>query len=256
MPRLAFLDRLLPVSIPLVVPQNPPILAAMRELGVLRRDRQWLVAGLDYFGLISARRVFFAHSPDHPRGPPLTVAGLHAMASSLRAGLDARFAARGEPPVLLANDDSIVVLRRRGERRMANHDAVVANLTARFSPRWRVVEFEPGSSGHNVTETLEVVSRARLVIGPHGANMANLMALPAGAAVIELGFLMPFGAGFSMPEDFAGLSRVLGLRYFTVFAPQIYYEKPWSMDIDIGEALDIAAHVMDGAPLPAGSLTS
>lgn len=37
-----------------------------------------------------------------------------------------------KPPVLLANADSIVVLRRRGERRMAKHDAVVANLTARF----------------------------------------------------------------------------------------------------------------------------
>ena len=76
--------------------------------------------------------------------------------------------------------------------------------------------FEPGvGTGNGVMEVAERVFAARLVMGPHGANLNNLWAARPGAWVIEFGY--PFGPP-GLPAPYFGMARNLGLCYWLSMA--------------------------------------
>ena len=57
------------------------------------------------------------------------------------------------------------------------------------------------------------------IIGPHGANMANVLYVRPGCTVVEVGFLDP---GFTLPADYYCFSRNLGQDYWMVAAEGNY----------------------------------
>ena len=68
-----------------------------------------------------------------------------------------------------------LVVRRTGSRSILNHDALVASLGARVH-----VGNEP------IVEQLQLFAESQLVVGPHGAGLANIVVMRSGSRVVEL----------------------------------------------------------------------
>jgi len=65
----------------------------------------------------------------------------------------------------------VILLHKRRQRGIINHEELLAALVTRF-PNHRVEQF----FGHeNLTETAILHHRARVVVGPHGAGLSNLL---------------------------------------------------------------------------------
>jgi len=69
-------------------------------------------------------------------------------------------------------------------------------------------------------------SRADIVVAPHGAGLANSIALPPWAHVIEV-------LAAKMPNFmFAGIALKQGLRYHSVLARDMHHESEGKVDVD------------------------
>eukprot|EP01065_Artemidia_motanka_P048050 TRINITY_DN7667_c0_g1_i1.p1 TRINITY_DN7667_c0_g1~~TRINITY_DN7667_c0_g1_i1.p1 ORF type:complete len:630 (+),score=70.96 TRINITY_DN7667_c0_g1_i1:34-1923(+) len=77
----------------------------------------------------------------------------------------------------------VVLAERRGSRMPQNWKVVRTALEAKFAPPGFLVE-----SGWNrtVKDQVALFNRADIVIGPHGANLANIMWMRHGSTVLEL----------------------------------------------------------------------
>ncbi len=92
-------------------------------------------------------------------------------------------------------------------RTVVNEAAVLALLAERG-----FVAIDPGAM--SVVEQIEAFAGAELIVGPHGAALANLVFASAGAAVVEL-----FPAGCLLPDYWRLACGVPGLRYRYLSAP-------------------------------------
>jgi hypothetical protein len=116
-------------------------------------------------------------------------------------------------------------------RAIENNDALIAGLRAAVGDVADVVaagEGLPGAGGSPAA----TFAFARVIIGPHGAGLVNMLLLAPPALVVE--FQESHAA---MP--FARMAARLGLDHVMLFPPGATHETP--MDVDVQEAVTVVA---------------
>ncbi|RKP04344.1 hypothetical protein CXG81DRAFT_16311 [Caulochytrium protostelioides] len=135
-----------------------------------------------------------------------------------------------------------IVLIRRGDgqkRRITNYDAMVAELKAAF-PREAWVEFRDDPPPA-IAETFHRFRHAKLVVGPHGAGMSNLIVCRAGTRVVEL-----LTNDHYINTGFARLAQQLGLQYHG-FAPATDSRYDGTITADIPTVVHAVRHALTSA---------
>jgi hypothetical protein len=221
LPRLLHMDATLPAHIPMLWPDGgipDHVLHAFRDAGILSRARDFVVT--HSARLHRARRMYVLTSDYGPEHTPLITLLGHAR---LRAGIHGYVAAR-----VPATHDGIVFLTRGTDgkdRSVSNQGELLAALAEAF-PGKTMDAFEPAGD----MPFLDVAARvypARVVIGPHGANLNNIWGARPGTTMVEFGYV----GGMGMPSDFFCLGRNLGLRYWLSPSLQGDYVSPMRANI-------------------------
>ena len=239
------LDALLPVDIPLIVGhegRGADVLAQLRAAGVMQPARPLLHMSPNAPGLLRARRMFFLR----PTGrnfneyPSLTSTGMRLLGASLAAAAWRRAHNGAPPPPLGVGDDErartvLLLSRDPGARYVENSDAIMAAVHRALAPA--VVHVSSIVPGADFLDVGRSVNAAGLVIGPHGANLGNVLFLAQGSWLVEIGYLATPGA-FKLPHTYHGLARNMNLTYWTSFASAGSHDGPLTADIaDIEEIL-------------------
>lgn len=256
LPVLLLLDALLPATVPLLWPAGdvPEAAArALRRAGVLSPRRrvllepreptlhhvQRLYAFRDTGAIATSwlAQRFAARVLQRAVAAPALTAAAAATAGYAPAAAD-------PPPAVMA-----VVLLREGAstRRLTNAPAVVAAIRAAV-PGVVVDAFTPSADGSAGTGFLEGgarVSRACLLVGVHGANLAQMTFLRPGCWVVELGAADIF-------SDYYCLARNLGLRYWlSLGSAGAHGATDFTANVD--ELADILRAFAEAAPWPEAS---
>lgn len=221
LPRLLHLDAALPKRIPLLWPDGDipaRILTEFQAEGLLSTDRIYLPTNAP--SLHRARVMYFYASKYYaPFHAPLI---LRMSQKLLWARIQDRLCHRK-----ISKHVNHVVLLHRGTsgraRSLINQDELLRALS--FGS---VDALEPDTGSTSFMDIMQRVNQAHAIIGPHGANMANIFGARTGAKVIEIGY----SGGMRMPSDFFCLARNLGLRYW--LSPSIHgsYGSPIMADIE------------------------
>lgn len=129
-------------------------------------------------------------------------------------------------------------------RRIVNEDAVRAELESRG------FDFvDPGAM--SVAEQLRAFAGASVIVGAHGAGLANIMFAGAGATVVEL-----FPGGAVLPDCYWTLSRGvpgLGYRYLVAAGGSSRADYNGALVSDIHVNLDDLKRVLDDVSTTAAS---
>jgi capsular polysaccharide biosynthesis protein len=133
---------------------------------------------------------------------------------------------------------------QRNNRRIVNEAQVRAELEQRG-----FAFVDPGAM--SVAEQIRAFAAAPVIVGAHGAGLANIMFARSGAAVVEL-----FPGGAVLPDCYWTLARgVPGLRYRYLVAPggssRRDYNPALVSDIDVD--LGALRRLLDGLSEPAGA---
>jgi hypothetical protein len=152
---------------------------------------------------LRARRLFHVRNDDRLRHPLLRCS---AWAIDFVRDLI------GLPADLEAAEGSVLYLRRRTRRRVANEQELIEQLQ-REAPRLRVVE---SMGSLSVRQQAELVCRHRHLVGPHGAGFTHLLFRQQGPA--QATELLPEGMG---SLAFALISSCLGIRHGMVVGESI-----------------------------------
>lgn len=104
-----------------------------------------------------------------------------------------------EKPVLM-------LISRRNSRRFLNEDEMV-KLMEKLG--FQVLVIQPGRMS-NLKKFARVVNSCSVLVGTHGAGMANELFLPTGAVVIQA---VPLGLEWASTAYFGEPARGMGLRY-------------------------------------------
>jgi hypothetical protein len=83
-----------------------------------------------------------------------------------------------------SSEIGIIIKRTEHERKIINHDEMVFYLRTKY-PSIEWIEFDSLS----VVETIKLFNRAKIIIGPHGAGLTNMLFAKKGITVIEI---MPY----------------------------------------------------------------
>jgi Glycosyltransferase 61 len=133
-----------------------------------------------------------------------------------------------------------VVVRRNKTRFLRNHDEMMAALTAALpNEKWYVFD-EGNPDGKFPSPGIpqwQVFARAKLVLAPHGAGLANLLACPSNIDVVEM-----LGEGGDGNLCFLHLSLALGLRYHPVHMINPY--KSWNYEADITQVVHVVTSIV------------
>jgi Glycosyltransferase 61 len=137
-------------------------------------------------------------------------------------------------------NDWIVVIRRNKTRFLRNHDAMMAALTTALPQEtWHVFD-EGNPDGKFPAPGIpqwQVFARAKLVVAPHGAGLANLLACPANVDVVEM-----LGEGIDSDLCFLHLALALGLRYHPVH--MINPGEGWNYEADIEQVVHVVTSIV------------
>lgn len=125
-------------------------------------------------------------------------------------------------------DLDLVISRPRGWRSLANEDALLAQL-----PGFRAVRPETLKT---LKEQAALFARARTIIAPHGAGLANMAFCQPEARVLEI-FNQAYGT-----SAFFSLGQMSGVRYYALMdargqQPYDTARKFEAMQVDIGEVV-------------------
>jgi hypothetical protein len=221
LPRLLHLDAALPKHIPLLWPDGDIPSKILREFqaeGMLSTERIYVPTNAP--SIHRARTMFFYASKVYaPFHAPLIL----RMSQLL---LQARIQDSMKNKELEHNKNHIVLLHRgtRGRARsLVNQEQLLHDLAS-----YSVDSFEPDTGSTSFMDIMERVSQAHAIIGPHGANMANIFGARERALVIEIGY----SGGMRMPSDFFCLARNLGLNYWISPSLSGSYDSPIVADIE------------------------
>ncbi|CAL4951115.1 unnamed protein product [Urochloa decumbens] len=102
----------------------------------------------------------------------------------------------------------LLLISRKSTRAFTNAGAVARAAAA---AGYEVVVGEPSARERDLAPFARVVNSCDVLVGVHGAGLANLVFLPAGAVVVQV---VPLGGMDAMAaEDFGAPARDAGLRY-------------------------------------------
>jgi hypothetical protein len=222
LPRLLHMDSVLPAHVPLLWPNGGipgKVLEAFKQIGILSTRREYVLT--QSARLHRARRMYVYTSDYDPGHTPLIILLGHAnMHAKIR-----RYAASR----VLTPHNGIVFLTRGQDgksRSVANQAELLAALGQAF----------PGVTIDAFIPFLDVAARvypARVVIGPHGANLNNIFGARPGTMMVEFGY----AGGMNMPSDFFCLGRNLGFHYW--LSPALEGEYGSQMRVSIPDIVNI-----------------
>lgn len=86
-----------------------------------------------------------------------------------------------------SSEIGIIIKRAEHERKIINHDEMVLYLRTKY-PTIEWIEFD-SSAKLSVIETIKLFNRAKIIIGPHGAGLTNMLFAKKGITIIEI---MPY----------------------------------------------------------------
>jgi Glycosyltransferase 61/Nucleotide-diphospho-sugar transferase/Galactosyltransferase len=112
--------------------------------------------------------------------------------------------------------NTILVIGRHGAREIINHYDLMQALPGNVQEH---TGLEP------MIQQLQMFADASVVIGPHGAGLANIIAMQEGTAVVELQ-VAPANSCYMF------LAFNLGLQYYVHYEPGAVHNGKWSVDID------------------------
>lgn len=238
LPRLLFLDSVLPRHIPMAWPGGdiPQEFKKVFEAAGLLTNRTFIVTKLRSPITQVAKRLYFVTSSTR-QGDPLCLWSLHRLLHGMwmrvldhedksAGAIKAKSSTFGR---ILASVQStaqsqsqnqsqpvkfFVVQRPRGRSRsITNHRGLVDRLVAALpSVKVEEITFSEGS----LMATARKLRSGKLFIAPHGAGLNNMFLLPHDATVVEIGYVG--GADFPWPSDYLCLARNLGFRYYASLA--------------------------------------
>ena len=261
LPRLLFLDSVLPRHIPMAWPGGdiPAEFKKVFESAGLLSNRTFIVTKLRSPITQVAKRLYFVTSTTR-QGDPLCLWSLQRLLHGMwmrvfdredvlagtikvKSSAYSRVLASAQSTALSQNQNQsqpvkfFVVQRPRGRSRsITNHKALLDRLVAAL-PAVKVEEitFSEGS----LISTARKLRNGKLFIAPHGAGLNNMFMLPYGATVVEIGYVG--GADFPWPSDYLCLARNLGFRYYASLAESGGQGSDLTANID--EIVNIAKEV-------------
>jgi hypothetical protein len=132
-------------------------------------------------------------------------------------------------PAPLRHGGIVVLLRNAGEARAIQNEAALLDALRAAHPGVKIDAFVPGTPGHSYVECASLVYGARVVIGPHGANLNNFVGALPGTFIIEVGYS---DSGSPLPSDYFCQARNLGLRYWLSMADSGCYGCGVQVNVD------------------------
>jgi hypothetical protein len=117
------------------------------------------------------------------------------------------------------------------KRHVRSEEDVIEVLRTRFQGRLEVVSWAGGATP-DARRAAETWSRAALVVGPHGAGLANMVHCAPGTVVLVLPAGDAAGAPSASDEVFAHLAVALGLdlRFFRMAEPPLMFHNYTKFD--------------------------
>jgi len=118
-------------------------------------------------------------------------------------------------PLVRGVSNTILVVRRFGSREIVNHDALVSALSGQ-------VRVHTGQE--TMLQQLQMFADARIVIAPHGAGLANIVAMQKDSAVVEIQVA---------PANYCYMfwAYNLGLRYYMQYEQGALHHGKFHVDI-------------------------
>lgn len=233
LPRLLFLDKVLPLRTPLYWPNN---FVSNEYYDLLKLK-----------GLVSNRQVLLIDSNNNINKLNRVVKKLFFVTttSSRGEGFGDPFCSWALQRLTYSTIQSMipgdtqdkniigVLQRKQSSRSIKNHEDLISALSMKF-PLYKVLLLEARTG--QLLENLKLFSSTFILIAPHGAGLNNMYGLRPNSSVIEVGFT---SGDFSWPSDYLCLARNLGLRYFSTFAVSGSYES--SLEVDVEDIVDIVS---------------
>ncbi|CAA0826880.1 Glycosyltransferase family 61 protein [Striga hermonthica] len=108
------------------------------------------------------------------------------------------------PPLAAGPRPRMLIISRVANRFLTNEDEVANGA------RGLGFEVDVGETRWNVTETSRQVNTYDVLVGVHGAGLANMVFLPEGGVVLQI---IPFGADLWAKPYFGRPTREMGLKY-------------------------------------------
>ena len=122
----------------------------------------------------------------------------------------------------------LYIPRKSNERRVANEDSVIKILRNHFKERLLV--YNPVN---NWKEDRKVFSDARLIIGPHGGAMGNMIFAPANTTIIEfLSLTTLHRKGENSRPCYFGLANGMGFKYSAIEPIDFSFHGPMTIPED------------------------
>ena len=140
----------------------------------------------------------------------------------------------------------IILLIKRRMRRLTNHEDVYEVLRQLGEQTAREVVVFDDSQLPSFEKTLELFYRADVVVGPHGAGMANLLAARPGTTVVDVHCTNGVRPSIRL------IALRLGMRYFAMQTTggQASSRCDWEgLSVNITELRDVTAAIAKYLPV-------
>lgn len=134
-------------------------------------------------------------------------------------------------PLTINKKDRIILIKREDEhpRSIIEHSNIILFMESilkkfKISSNLHIEIFE--AKGH-IRHHIDLFRRARIIIGPHGAGMINILWSSPGAHVVEVGYT----TGMTFPEMYAEMSLHLEHHYW-ICKGYGHYSSPIYIDMN------------------------
>lgn len=239
LPRIIWLNSILPPEVKILSAQNPfthRYVELLERTGVLKPDRLVKWGGMHVFSswnhVYQANHLYWASEwPACNDGNPHNGGTSTYYPKEMLIPVHKAFVPEDIP--LTERNVILVIQRKRDARRLTNHLQLLFALEQEF-PTHQVRVFD--ASGPLSTH-IDQFRKARVVIAPHGAGLANVVFCSPGTTVIELGF--DSTKYMDMDNMYFKVANGLELDYWMIMAHGDY-KSP--MTVDISEVIDLLLH--------------
>ena len=143
----------------------------------------------------------------------------------------------------------LVLYYSRGDcdkRHVASEAALLAALDERFDGRIEVLPWQGGATP-DVERAARDWSRAALVVGPHGAGLANMIHCQPGTTVLVLPAADAAGAPSASDDYFVHFARALDLdlNFFRIDSPPaMFHNYSRFSDVEVASIVDAAERAL------------
>jgi hypothetical protein len=192
---------------------NIPFVGSLLELLGIQRNR--IVEGTAF------ARVLLLPEPVPCGNPPAILLNL------LRRML-VEHSLQSVPFATITNECRLLVVQRKGSRAISNHDALVSGLSGAFTACRTVVH-----TGHeSVLNQLQLFRSSTVIVAPHGAGLANIVACKKSTLILEL-----MVAGKDVNICYMAMAFKLFLHYMMMTVPGSSHSG--TMIVDVNQVLSM-----------------